>query len=675
MACIGTGGILNTFGKYLMKFFNLIFHHKLGIIISTLLSIILYIYFVYYSRKEEEKENKLNFYWIIPFIIIAIQIFNFVKNYSNIFNLIIQNIRNNNFGLLITFFIIFSIFNLITSYFAQKYFDIKIATIIISCFTFISLLFMTNSDNYLQYSILIIMTVIALILGTKLYKSDEDNKLNRTLAIQFILYLGGSFYLFLKMIDKILYFFFYILADIVGIFSSTDKLKLIQSLKQGFLHKLLVVVLIIGVVFIGANMSQFTYMLANNKKENLKYFEENRCNIENILLYPFVKPTEFSNISFQNNFNYCTTRITKSVVETFLSPVYDLFDTISDIFGTVFQNIEDLRKISSRTRNNFADISHELYYKLRNQYSRFAFLANAFNKLFTKIYQTFDNMFHVVLYIFYTFGSIYNGPLKDITKVTSFFCFDPDTLIMTNNGSIKIKNIKINQQLLTGKVLSVMKFTSNNAIMYNYNGTIVAGSHLINENNRWIRVEDSLIGKKINYNKKYLYCLSTTDNRIISNNNEFRDYFETNDYKINKQIQQIISNKLNNKIIKVNNDKSIWGFMPLTKINNKFICDYTIDHINILGVIKFKACKNNIYEFNNIICTGNTFVKYNNEWIQISKIGNKKYFDNDQIFYNIVTNNNIIEINNNLFCDFEQVSDNNTNNTIDNLVCNYLNFQ
>lgn len=665
MACIGTGGILNTIGKILVKIFKYMFTDKFGIIFSTLISLILYIYFVYSSDKEEDKtkkiSKKLTLYWFIPFIIIITQIFYFVKRYSNIFNLKIDNLRTNKYGLLIIFFIVFALLNIVTSIFAKKYFDAKILTIIISCFTIINILFMFKSNNYLQYIFLIISGVIASILGTLLYKKDKDKNFNRTLALQFVLYLGGTFYLFLKMIDKIFYLFFYLLADIIGIFSVTDKTKLIGSLKKGFLHKLLIILIIVGVVMIGANMSQFTYMLLDNKKENLKYFEENRCNIENILLYPFVRPKEFSDISFQSNFNYCSSRVTKSIIETFLSPFYDIIDTIISIFSTIFTNIEDIRGMFNKTRTYFSEMSYELYTKLRNQYSRFAYLANAFNKLFTKIYQTFDNLFHVILYIFYTLGSIWNGPIGGFAR---FFCFDGDTEIeLKNNNFIKIKDIKLNDELLTGKVLSIMEFSSDNVDMYNYKNIIVAGSHLVNEN-KWIRVENSKFSKKIKFNKSKIYCLRTTDNRIIINGQEFSDYDETNNIQINKQIQQLISNKLNNKFINVNYKQSHWGFCPLTKMNN---------NINIIGKIKFIADKNDIYEYNNIIATGNQFVYHNDNWIQMRTIGIKKIYDYNPIFYNIVTENNIIKINNILFRDFEQCSDEKTNQQIDNIVINYLN--
>ena len=63
-----------------------------------------------------------------------------------------------------------------------------------------------------------------------------------------------------------------------------------------------------------------------------------------------------------------------------------------------------------------------------------------------------------------------------------------------------------------------MKFKSRGSDMYNYKGVNVAGCHLVKENNKWIRVEDSALKKSIEYYDPYIYRLQTSDSKIhISN--------------------------------------------------------------------------------------------------------------------------------------------------------------
>jgi|UniRef100_A0A6C0CIG6 hypothetical protein len=71
------------------------------------------------------------------------------------------------------------------------------------------------------------------------------------------------------------------------------------------------------------------------------------------------------------------------------------------------------------------------------------------------------------------------------------------------------------------------------------------------------------------------------------------------------------------------------------------------------------ACLDNIYELNNIICTGEHSVKFNNEWIKVknhpdSKLLHKNY----EKVYCINTSNKTIKINNIIFGDYDELNKN-----------------
>ena len=101
--------------------------------------------------------------------------------------------------------------------------------------------------------------------------------------------------------------------------------------------------------------------------------------------------------------------------------------------------------------------------------------------------------------------------------------------------------------------------------MYDYKGIIVSDSHYVFENNQWIMIKDSKISKKINYKKKYLYCLITNTHQIPINNILFSDYF---DCHINqKEVQNNILSKLNGCITNNNyNNFPLWAFHKDTLI-------------------------------------------------------------------------------------------------------------
>lgn len=103
------------------------------------------------------------------------------------------------------------------------------------------------------------------------------------------------------------------------------------------------------------------------------------------------------------------------------------------------------------------------------------------------------------------------------------WCFDPDTLIQMEDGSEKkIKEVQIGDKTLGGEVTGVVQFKPNDEI-HNYKGVIVAGSHFVKENGKFIPVADSLDSVKINI-IPVVYSLDTTDRRIWINDIEFADF-------------------------------------------------------------------------------------------------------------------------------------------------------
>ena len=105
-------------------------------------------------------------------------------------------------------------------------------------------------------------------------------------------------------------------------------------------------------------------------------------------------------------------------------------------------------------------------------------------------------------------------------------CFLPDTEItMADESKKKIIDIELKDNIkVGGNVFATAKFLITN--LYDYKGVKVSGSHMVNENNKWIRVEDSDIAKSLGNDEHVVYTLGTQNRRIVINNILFTDYFE-----------------------------------------------------------------------------------------------------------------------------------------------------
>ena len=107
-----------------------------------------------------------------------------------------------------------------------------------------------------------------------------------------------------------------------------------------------------------------------------------------------------------------------------------------------------------------------------------------------------------------------------------FGCFLPDTLVSMADGSKKkIIDIELKDNVaIGGFVFATGKFLVND--IYDYKGIKVSGSHLVNENKNWLRVEDSKLAKLISTEDTVVYTLGTKNRRILINDILFTDYFD-----------------------------------------------------------------------------------------------------------------------------------------------------
>ena len=103
------------------------------------------------------------------------------------------------------------------------------------------------------------------------------------------------------------------------------------------------------------------------------------------------------------------------------------------------------------------------------------------------------------------------------------YCFDPNTLVQMADGSEKkIKEIQLGDQTKGGEVTGVFQFKASDEI-HDYKGVVVAGSHYVKEDGKFIMVKDSPISVKID-KIPVVYSLDTTGRRIFIKDIEFADY-------------------------------------------------------------------------------------------------------------------------------------------------------
>ena len=415
-----------------------------------------------------------------------------------------------------------------------------------------------------------------------------------------------------------------------------------------------------------------------------------RCkpHIQVLSYLPFFPP---SGVDPNKNHQDCQYGMTNGIFNSMMGPMNSIIGTITNILKEFNKNIQSIRDMFSQLRqklmNNFRDIVNKIY----KIYIRITWLFHRIMSMIFEIIRIFSDLFGVLIYAFETLASVWNGTIGATAR---FFCFDENTPITLYNGiTKKIKDIRIGEKLISGRALGVMKFTSKGSDMYNYKGIKVAGCHLVKEDDKWIRVEDSNLKKPIKYNKNYIYCLYTTDSNIVINDITFADYLETNNKKQIHNIFNFILDNLNdiNNIseIKIRDKENIykdnlnhypWCLHKNTLIDMKNGTKKTIDKCKIgdeikggtiIGTVKFKNENFDIYNYNDLILTGSMIVFEDYKWIAVrDSINAIQIKNNDKLYYNICCTNNIFYSNGIQLRDFEQISENSVNDVIDNYIIN-----
>ena len=137
---------------------------------------------------------------------------------------------------------------------------------------------------------------------------------------------------------------------------------------------------------------------------------------------------------------------------------------------------------------------------------------------------------------------------------SSSSCFLKGTPVTMADGTTKpVEQVDLGDEVaIGGKVFAVGRFLNKD--LHDYKGIKVSGSHTVNENNKWIRVEDSEHGKPLGDDEHTVYVFGAENRRILINNILFTDYFEVKEQEKLSEGDKFFDNwKLHAKVDSDNN--------------------------------------------------------------------------------------------------------------------------
>jgi hypothetical protein len=416
-----------------------------------------------------------------------------------------------------------------------------------------------------------------------------------------------------------------------------------------------------------------------------------------------------SNVNPTNNFIECMWVMQKGFFGVLMEPFVAIITIIVDILSSLINDIQQIRQMTNYLRESVESIAVDIYQKVYDAYARIARIFIVIETTFKNIFDLFYSLFEVLKFQYYTFMSLWNGPVGGMLR---FFCFHPNTPIVLKSGEVKpISHITTNDTIeMGGKVRAVLKFNARNIQMYAYNSgfypqngsIIVSGEHWVLENQRWLKVKDSTNTILINQseNPEFIYCLITENNYIKVFNTVFKDYEENNHY--NDLIYNTLCNYMNHHTIPneqndstthlINHKKEYFGSYyyantnirmadgTFKEIRNIEIGDLLWNNNPVLAKIIGNPHYCNWYVYKGDIVTGNTLVNNRNEQHQLIKnisisrrilYGMNYQLNDNEITnycYGLITANNTFETNNTFYFDYEITRDEEIQNYINSVV-------
>ena len=368
--------------------------------------------------------------------------------------------------------------------------------------------------------------------------------------------------------------------------------------KRSYLDKYgkdIIFALVIAMVLIGINV--YLYIINHLKGLRQKWTDPvSPINCKPIYI-PFASvinpPPDGKNLEYiKDNAELCIQNALKGEAELLTSPIQVVLNTLIDAFKAIAEILSEFIIVMGKFVDSVIKLLEGISLQMDSS-------MDTNNDIFGSIINTLERFMTINKVVSYVGQGFADFGMSLIKLLNPAACFDKDTCLVMDDGSIKtISTLSVGDTLLyDGRVTSVMKITSNGSDMYNYKGIVVSGTHYVYEDNSLVKVKDSINSVYYNnYMEKELYCINTESKQIHIGNVTFADYDDltledchylkewihkkTGMSNIkNYDIHKNMNGGLVDTKIKLNNGSSKW----LSNIN---IGDVLSNNITVLGIVK-----------------------------------------------------------------------------------------
>ena len=345
----------------------------------------------------------------------------------------------------------------------------------------------------------------------------------------------------------------------------------------------------------------------------------------------FIKPIEGKSSveSTVENFRKVLSKMVSNFLKILMKPIYAIMDIFLKLFKSFSTVLNGLRKQLNVMRNFLFKLFEKMMIRLQTGMAAITYFLLKIRESLKKSYGLFNLVLHTVEHSAIFFESLVKTPVGQFGKLVSTIgwssalftlgpwgqkswdnalCFSPNTTVTLNNGYKRVLNdIKVGDVLSKNNiVLAKIDTDYKPDNIYSLYGVEVTGSHLINYDDKWVRVSEHPDSVSIPYNLDKVVCLVTKHGTIEVNNMTFKDYLETTNITITRDTDKMIEDFINKTTdSEYTKSTDILVGIPRTSV---------IYNNDVIGVVDIDSSLLTMYIIDGQLISSNALILENGKW-------------------------------------------------------------
>ena len=387
-----------------------------------------------------------------------------------------------------------------------------------------------------------------------------------------------------------------------------------------------------------------------------------------------------------NNFIRVLSNIVSSFFKILMKPINAMLSIILKLFKAVGGVLQKIRVQINIMRNFLFKLFENMYIRLQNGVAAITYLFLKMRESLKRSFGIFNLVLSTMDHSIMFFESLVKGPIGYFGKLAQQMgwasaiylfglpgqltwsyaldiCFNPNTQIVLSNGIVKnISEIRLGDILYgNNKVVGKLKVNYSQNIIYSLDNIEVTAGHVVQYKDHWIRIRDHPDAKLVKTDIDCVYCLVTDTGIISIGNYTFKDYLDTHDPIVHREMDRIIQTSLNGIDTGYGYSKDLLsGFIETTNITND----------DVVGHIEIDPKQLTMYDIDNQLLSSNMLILENGKWIRVYEHSRAIYVGTiKNKCINYITDSEKIYLDNGLVVrDFVEIRSESVNKIMDNYI-------